>query len=339
MFVMAFPQECTEAFMEAHVRAFAFFGFVPTRITYDNSRIPVDHVVRDHIEGRRPLGVYLLTGDKTLAIAADFDNGCLDAPLEFASLARQYGLPVYLEASKSKGYHVWCFFETPVLAWKPRRIFQRILDEIGQPDVEVFPKHDRLDASTKYGNFINLPLFGRLVPAVRTVFLNPCNPMGPLPDQWEVLSQVEAIPEAHLDDIIEINDIVAGSRRVVQHSPEPTYAPELNSLGLPPCAQRMLAEGVVRNQRVSCFRLAAALKWTGLCKSLTAAVLREWSRRNRPEDGRRCITPEEIRHQVESAYSKPYRSRGCESAAIRPYCDPRCPIIKSRQGKEVANAH
>jgi hypothetical protein len=31
MFVMAFPRECTEAFLEAHVQAFTFFGFVPPR--------------------------------------------------------------------------------------------------------------------------------------------------------------------------------------------------------------------------------------------------------------------------------------------------------------------
>jgi transposase len=36
-FVCAFPRECTEAFLEGHVRAFAFFGGVPRRISYDNS--------------------------------------------------------------------------------------------------------------------------------------------------------------------------------------------------------------------------------------------------------------------------------------------------------------
>jgi len=39
IFVCAFPRECTEAFLEGHVRAFAFFGGVPRRISYDNSRI------------------------------------------------------------------------------------------------------------------------------------------------------------------------------------------------------------------------------------------------------------------------------------------------------------
>jgi transposase len=40
-FVCAFPRECTEAFLEGHVRAFAFFGGVPRRISYDNSKIAV----------------------------------------------------------------------------------------------------------------------------------------------------------------------------------------------------------------------------------------------------------------------------------------------------------
>jgi len=48
MFVMAFPRECTEAFLEAHVRAFDFFGFVPKRISYDNSRIAITKILTSH---------------------------------------------------------------------------------------------------------------------------------------------------------------------------------------------------------------------------------------------------------------------------------------------------
>lgn len=40
-FCQAFPRECTETFQEGHVRAFEFFGGVPSRISYDNSRIAV----------------------------------------------------------------------------------------------------------------------------------------------------------------------------------------------------------------------------------------------------------------------------------------------------------
>jgi len=40
-FVQVFERENTEAFWEGHVRAFRFFGAVPTRITYDNTRVAV----------------------------------------------------------------------------------------------------------------------------------------------------------------------------------------------------------------------------------------------------------------------------------------------------------
>jgi transposase len=43
-FVCAFPRECTEAFLEGHVRAFAFFGGVPRRVSYDNSKIAVARI-------------------------------------------------------------------------------------------------------------------------------------------------------------------------------------------------------------------------------------------------------------------------------------------------------
>ena len=45
IFLCAFPRECTEAFLEGHVRAFAFFGGVPRRISYDNSKIAVAKIM------------------------------------------------------------------------------------------------------------------------------------------------------------------------------------------------------------------------------------------------------------------------------------------------------
>jgi transposase len=40
-YVQVFERECTESFWEGHVRAFRFFGAVPTRISYDNSKVAV----------------------------------------------------------------------------------------------------------------------------------------------------------------------------------------------------------------------------------------------------------------------------------------------------------
>jgi len=46
-FVQAFPAETTEAFLEAHVRAFEYFGGVPTRILYDNTTLAVARILGD----------------------------------------------------------------------------------------------------------------------------------------------------------------------------------------------------------------------------------------------------------------------------------------------------
>lgn len=44
-FVMAFDRECTETFWEGHVRAFEYFGGVPYRIAYDNTKICIAKIM------------------------------------------------------------------------------------------------------------------------------------------------------------------------------------------------------------------------------------------------------------------------------------------------------
>ena len=46
-FLKAYPAETTEAFCDAHVAAFAFFGGVPTSILYDNTKIAVARILGD----------------------------------------------------------------------------------------------------------------------------------------------------------------------------------------------------------------------------------------------------------------------------------------------------
>jgi transposase len=46
-FVMAFPAETTEAFLEGHVQAFAYFGGVPQTILYDNTKLAVAQILED----------------------------------------------------------------------------------------------------------------------------------------------------------------------------------------------------------------------------------------------------------------------------------------------------
>lgn len=46
-FVMAFPAETTEAFLEGHVQAFAYFEGVPATILYDNTKLAVAQILGD----------------------------------------------------------------------------------------------------------------------------------------------------------------------------------------------------------------------------------------------------------------------------------------------------
>jgi transposase len=46
-FIKAYPAETTEAFLDGHVSAFAFFGGVPLSILYDNLKIAVARILGD----------------------------------------------------------------------------------------------------------------------------------------------------------------------------------------------------------------------------------------------------------------------------------------------------
>lgn len=45
-YVQIFERECTETFWEGHVRAFQYFGAVPSRISYDNTSIAVSQILK-----------------------------------------------------------------------------------------------------------------------------------------------------------------------------------------------------------------------------------------------------------------------------------------------------
>lgn len=286
-----------------------------------------DAVILAHLQGKQPYGVYLLVADRARAVVADFDIDDLEPPMEFRSAAKNYGLATHIERSKSKGYHVWMFLdERGVSAAKARLVVRHILSEIGQPHTEIFPKHDRLDCRTAFGNYIYAPLFGTLVPQGRTVFLDASNGFKPHVNQWQLLANVERVTEQQLDEIIAINELTpAAVAAPVQHADRSTVGPG-KSFGLPPCAQRMLAEGVTDYQRVSCFRLAVHLKNVGIAQDLAVSTLLAWATKNRPVDGKRIITPREVQAQVDSAFDGPYRSFGCAEPAVQAFCDPHCPV-------------
>ncbi len=290
-----------------------------------------DTVILAHLQGKRPLGIYLLTGTHTRALVIDYDVDNPELPVEFVNRAAHYGMDAYIEISKRKGAHVWVFFGSDgVPAAKARAVARHILDEAGH-NAEIFPKQDTIDLSHgEYGNFINVPLWGRLAIQGRTVFVDPRNGMRPIPNQWQYLEEMTVVPESVLDEILEVNEITASVPPIPES--EPVLAVCLALPGsLPLCARRMLNEGVTDNQRVACFRLAVQLRKIGLPSDLVRAVLLEWAQKNRPAINRQVITEEEVKAQTATAFLREYHGCGCEEPAIMPFCDASCPLSEKRR--------
>ena len=288
-----------------------------------------DAVVLEHLQGKRPLGIYLLTGKLTRALVVDYDRDELELPVEFANRAAHYGIDAYIETSKKKGFHVWIFFgPNGIPAAKARAVARHILNEAGQ-EAEVFPKQDAIDPGRgEYGNFINLPLFAPLAVQGRTVFVDPRNGLKPVPNQWLYLEQMKSVPESVLDETIEVNEIKVGSPDVRETAC--SLGAFQSAWALPPCARRMLEEGVSENQRVACFRLAVHLRRIGLPSDIVMAALQQWATKNRTQDGKRVITDDEIKAQAAAAFLKKYHGNGCEDPAVSPHCDDSCRLFDRR---------
>ena len=95
-FVTAFPAETTEAFLEGHVRAFLYFGCVPTRILYDNSKIAVARILggeeRQKTRAFSELQSYYLFADKFGRPAKGNDKGKVEGLVGYAR--RNFMVPI-----------------------------------------------------------------------------------------------------------------------------------------------------------------------------------------------------------------------------------------------------
>ena len=328
---------------EDKIRLFRSFfsGLTNVYGTYDRAtgrarqvKAPVTNkVLLAHLTGRQPFGVYLLVKDKIRAIAVDFDTQDRTPLIEFVARAKHYDLTTYIERSKSKGYHVWIFFDKQgVIARKARIVVQHILEEIDQPQTEIFPKQDEIGTNMLYGNFINAPLFGALVPKGKTVFLAPPS-FHPYPNQWDFLESAKRHTESDLDEIIELNGLLEAPQHQ-SPSPNPGNG-NRNKFSLPPCARKMLSDGVSQFQRSRCFRLAVHLKRLGLPHDVAVAALKTWAMKNKPTNEKGIIKESEILSQTSYAYKHSYRGYGCGSEAIEPFCEPTCSVKKWREDQRT----
>jgi hypothetical protein len=91
VFVMAFERECTETFWEGHVQAFNFFGGVPRRLSYDNSKIAVAQITgggrdRKLTTGFCQLKSHYLFNHHFCRVARGNEKGVVEGMIKFTRL-------------------------------------------------------------------------------------------------------------------------------------------------------------------------------------------------------------------------------------------------------------
>jgi superfamily II DNA or RNA helicase len=190
-----------------------------------------DKVILSHLTGEKIIGVYpLLKDDTCWFLACDFDKEgwALDA-LAFVNICKDYGVPAYLERSRSgNGGHVWIFFSAPVPATLARQLGIRLLKETMVIRAEMdlasydrfFPSQDFLPRAG-FGNLIALPLQKECRALGNTEFLNVDeSELRPWPDQWKFLSQIKRLGHSQIETLLEkIPPVSVGPRNPGSVSP------------------------------------------------------------------------------------------------------------------------
>jgi superfamily II DNA or RNA helicase len=157
-----------------------------------------DEVIRQHLTGKKAIGVYPLLLDETCwFLAADFDKKTWgENSLAFVATCQRAGVNAYLERSRSgNGGHVWIFFEGPVPAVLARRMGCALLTQTMERRHQVgldsydrfFPNQDTLPKGG-FGNLIALPLQWMPRQNGNSLFVD--DDLHPYPDQWQLLLSV-----------------------------------------------------------------------------------------------------------------------------------------------------
>lgn len=147
--------------LEAFMKLFSGRTDVYGSVEGKSNKLPVtEDNYRAHLEGKVSLGVYPLLDDGNVNFfAIDLDEKNWDKALLIRNEMWNIGVPMYICESKSKGFHIYGFGSEPLVAKEVREVVLRILGKLGIT-CEVFPKQDKLDEIIRYGNYINLPIYG-----------------------------------------------------------------------------------------------------------------------------------------------------------------------------------
>ena len=176
-----------------------------------------NHLAGKDAWGRDVIGLYPIRKDNTCSfLCTDFDDkscehGYKNDVLAFVNVCKTWNVPCYIERSRSgNGAHVWIFFDTPVTAFKARKLGNAILTEAMSCDAHLsfksydrfFPNQDTLPKGG-LGNLVALPLQGMARRKGNSVFVD--EDFNAYADQWEMLSQIHKLSEVELDLLLQLH--------------------------------------------------------------------------------------------------------------------------------------
>lgn len=165
--------------------------------------------------GRDVIGLYPMLNENTcFFLCTDFDDkncehGYQNDVLAFVGVCKEWGVPCYIERSRSgNGAHIWIFFEDAITAAKARKLGKSVLAEAMNKDAHLsfksydrfFPNQDILPEGG-LGNLVALPLQGNARRSGNSVFVD--EDFNMYSDQWSFLLNIQKISESVIDDIIQ----------------------------------------------------------------------------------------------------------------------------------------
>ncbi|HEV3481070.1 MAG TPA: primase C-terminal domain-containing protein [Candidatus Acidoferrales bacterium] len=149
---------------------------------------PLDKdVLTAHLKGKHRVGTYLVVDGRTKFLVLDIDDLSNKLIKKILKRLHQYQVKPYVETSKSRGFHIWVFFDKPLKAAKTRKFAKLVLQGLEDHKIEIFPKQDKV-RERGFGNCIFLPLFRPDIKVGRTVFLD--EDFMPHRDQWKFLESI-----------------------------------------------------------------------------------------------------------------------------------------------------
>ena len=279
-------------------------------------------IYQQHLDGVKRIGVYPIY-DKvwTKWFAYDLDVDNFEQALSIKECAKHYKIKMFIERSKSKGFHIFCFFDEPIEAVKPRLIFEMILEEL-DIKCELFPKQDEI-AENQFGNFIFLPLFGGDTKNGKTVFVDDKNNI--FIDNVTDLKKIELTKVEHIEEAILVNNLER--KKIIFQETDAESRVYSRTL---PCIENIKKGTQKGHRNEACFRLVIFLKEKNIPRDDIEILINNWNLKNNPH-----LPNKEILTIIDSVFKGKYKSYGCESGIITHYCKKEnCPIIQSQVRKE-----